>query len=253
VITQLNNSFRYLKLLGSLIIALLVLPNLEKRAMGAEAESLSPITERALELLRDRHPEERVVPVGQLDWKASPGQIIDEVNLLQFVSETANGEATFEMAASKSNSLDQMGARDHRAVLKFQLHRLVKVPLRRILPGESLKNSDFAIREINLTEPSYQDWRGNLVPAQYQISSFEAKQTLLEGQPLLASSVQKKPDLRRGDAVKVLIRSSQIQLQTTGVAEENAYTTQNVKIIIPKTKRELLGVLSAPGLVEVTL
>lgn len=239
---------------GPVTLALLLLLLVtEERVVAAVGDLSSSITEKALGILRERHPEERVVPIGQLDWKVSHGQLIDEGYSLQFISETMSGEATFEMVAARTNSLEQISARDDRAVLRFQLHRLVKVPLRRILPGESLKSSDFTVKEINLMEPAYQDWRGNLVPAQYQLSNLEARQTLLEGQPLLASSIQRKPDLRRGDSVKVLIRSNQIHLQTTGIAEENAYTTQNVKVLIHKTKREVLGVLSSPGLVEVVL
>ena len=128
-----------------------------------------------------------------------------------------------------------------------------QIALRRIHPGEVLNQDYFSPQSTNIAKGQGRDYRGILFPQKMAINGLEAIQTILEGQFLLTSSVQKMPDIRRGDSVRIQVVSGGLTLSTSGTAEEPGYIDRKIRVMTAKTKRELVGQLKSDGIVEVTL
>ena len=131
------------------------------------------------------------------------------------------------------------------------------VSIRRIQPGEKLTREMFTLREVDVASGLAREYRGVILsPTNFKISEMlatESRQTILEGQFLASTAIQKSPVIRRGDAVTILIESEGLQLSTRGTAQEAGYLNTPVRVLTNKSKRELTGNLKMNGLVEVKL
>jgi flagella basal body P-ring formation protein FlgA len=127
------------------------------------------------------------------------------------------------------------------------------VAIRRIRPGEKLELSDFQLQSVNVAQGLAYQYRGVMFNEKDSLDGIQARQTILEGQYPLRSGVEKVPDIRRGDIVRVRIVSGDISLVTMGIVQEPGYLDQSLKILTQKTKKEMVGQLKKGGLVEVAL
>jgi len=124
---------------------------------------------------------------------------------------------------------------------------------RRIRPGERLSKSDFALQSVTVSQGLSREYRTLMLRPDADLEKLEARQTILEGQYPLSSGVQKVPDVRRGDSVQIRLVSGAIELVTGGIAQEPASLGAPVRVLIGKTKKELLGKALENGVVEVRL
>lgn len=135
----------------------------------------------------------------------------------------------------------------------FSAYLPAKIALRRIHPGESLSPSLFLVQQVNVAEGQAHEYRGLIITGRFELDGLEAIQSILEGQFLVSSAIQRIPDIRRGDAVKIHLVSGKLVLSTLGVASEPAYLYRQVRVVAGRNKRELLGRLEPGGVVEVQL
>jgi flagella basal body P-ring formation protein FlgA len=173
-----------------------------------------------------------------------PGQI-DQVSL---VDENSRGEARFLVSGTSGDQKVQTELQTRFAALAPAL-----VATRRIQPGEKLSRDLFTHQEVNVASGMAREFRGVMLPESHDLSRLESRQTILAGQFATFTAVQKVPDIRRGEAVRVQMQSGEIRLSTQGVAQEPAYLDGQIRILTQKTKRELVGKLKANGIVEVQL
>jgi len=128
---------------------------------------------------------------------------------------------------------------------------------RRIQPGEKLSRELFSLQEVNVASGMGREYRGVILsPGNFKATEMnmtESRQTILEGQFLASTAIQKSPAIRRGDSVTIRIESGGLQLSTNGIAQEAAYLNGQVRVLTNKSKRELTGSLRVNGLVEVRL
>ena len=69
----------------------------------------------------------------------------------------------------------------------------------------------------------------------------------------LQTAVERVPDVRRGDTVKIRVISGDLKLLTLGIAQENGLTGSKVRVVSRTTNQELVGQLKQDGVVEVKL
>jgi flagella basal body P-ring formation protein FlgA len=86
-----------------------------------------------------------------------------------------------------------------------------------------------------------------------ELMHLESRQTILQGQFITSSAVQRIPDIRRGDSVRIRMISGGLAVSTQGTAEEPGYINGKMRVMANKSKREFVGELSADGVVEVKL
>lgn len=160
----------------------------------------------------------------------------------RFTSEHPQGVATFESATG--------GAR---ISVFFTAWQRAWVPSSRVIYGQKVSSGTVDAASVNVTYGQNRELRGLFLAADSDISRLEARQTLLEGQPILSSAVQKIPDVRRGESVKLVVRSSGLELATPATAEESSHIGEPVRVTTQKSKRTLTGRLIGDGVVEVKL
>ncbi len=127
------------------------------------------------------------------------------------------------------------------------------VASRRIHPGEALKKSEFKAQEVDVAKGLAREYRGVILSIESELEGLEARQTILEGQFALATAVQKIPDVKRGDVVRLKIITGGVTLTTTGTAQEPGYQNELIRVTSSKTKQDLSGKLKDGRSVEVRL
>ncbi len=196
-----------------------------------------------------RQELQKKFPAARVELSSLPrfmrGRLPSEVRRVTVLSTTAQGEAYFTVD-SETPAVAQ-------GAVMFSAMMSARVAVRRIFPGESLKAEDFATQEINVASGANFELRGVVLSQEQPLAKLETRQTILEGQVLLSSAVQRMPDIRRGDSIQVRVVSGDLRLMTTGQALEPGYLNQSLKITAGKKKNELQGKLLGGGVVEVKL
>lgn len=215
-------------------------------SVGARAEDVAPRAPQvafqiAQELTR-RYPQARVELTG--DLVAVRGAVPESADRVSLLSENGRGEATFAVVNAQSTS---------EVRVSFHAWMNIRVASRRIMPGEALAENAFTQKEVDLSQGQPFAFRGVILPSAESLDRLESRQTLMEGQFLVQNAVQRIPDLKRGDWVKVELRAGDLKLSTTANAAEPGFTRSLVKVVTLKSKRELAGTLRADGVVEVKL
>jgi flagella basal body P-ring formation protein FlgA len=177
------------------------------------------------------------------------GELPVKVKSIRFISDNLRGEAIFALQGENKQGVSV----DTEVSAGFLAWTPAWIAARRILPGERLSPELFNLREVNVATGLPRELRGVILPKTVDVSQLEARQTVLEGQFAVTTGVRKVPDIRRGDAVRIHIRSGGLTVTTSGVSEEPAYYDSNLRVLTTKTKRELVGKLTKDGVVEVRL
>ncbi|MEO5971325.1 MAG: flagellar basal body P-ring formation chaperone FlgA [Bdellovibrionia bacterium] len=180
---------------------------------------------------------------GPIDWiKQTPGK---KGKSVQILNDNARGELRFSVAGTKGEYSE--------GSLAFSAWIPARIAVKRVHPGELLRNEWFVTQKVKISTGTAREFRGVLLPSDNEISKLESVQTIMEGQFLTSSAVRNVPDVRRGDSVRIHLLNEGLILSTPGVAQEPGYLNRQIRVLTSKTKRELLGQLQPEGIVEVKL
>lgn len=210
-------------------------------SMSAMADSVPSALERELAKI---YSNARIEITGEIRWTAGPGA--SDVRLVRVQNETARGEVVF-------NAIDSATGKESSGWTTFSAWMPARVAVKRIQPGSPLSADQFKLQDINVAVGQGREFRGVILEPGVALSGLESRQTVLEGQFLLSSAVQRMPDIRRGDSVRVHVISNELSLSTSGIAQEPAYLDGSVRVTASKNKREMVGKLRTGGIVEVRL
>jgi flagella basal body P-ring formation protein FlgA len=179
----------------------------------------------------------------------APMSNFSEISHVRMVNDRLNGAAQFEVTGVDVNG------QDCSQVIQspYEAWRKVPVAIHRIFPNTKLKNEDFRIQGVNIAIAPGRDYQGVMFSATTDFSAMQTRQTILEGQYVISSAVEKTPDVRKGDSVRLDLISGDLTLTTQAVIEESASIGSHVRVMTTKTKRELTGLVRADRSVEVTL
>lgn len=199
-----------------------------------------PVLESVKRELAARYPGARVEMTGEIRWNRAPQGDTVDASRAHVLATTPQGYAQVVLSGGE-------GWVPYRAMMPAY------VAVRRVMPNEKLTSEMFALQDVNVASGQAYDYRGVLLPRTQAIDGLEARQTVLEGQFLVSSAVQKVPDIRRGDAVRILVTSGDLTVTTQGIASEPAFVNGRIRVMANKTKREFVGELKDGGTVEVRL
>lgn len=186
---------------------------------------------------------------GQADWEAGsirPSRL-DRLTLLH---EKRPGVMAFQVAGN--NAETGMPALST-GYVAFSAKANAYIPKKRILPGEALQREDFMVQKVEVATGFLAEVRGLLLNTDESLVGLEARNTLIEGQALLSSTVQRIPLLKKGESVRLKVVAGGVSLITQGVAEEPGQLNQKIRVTSVRTKRTLMGKLIEGGTVEVEL
>ena len=207
----------------------------------------SPMESRIQHEISLRYPKARIQILGPIKGNTVSDSF--EIQKVELGAENGRGEVAYTAdlvsAAGESQKLS--------GFVKFSAWMPARVVTRRVLPGQKVMEDAVETKEVLVSQAPLREMKGLILDPSIPLERIEARQTLLEGQPILSSAVQKSPDVRRGDAIRVEIRSNSLSVMTSGIVEEPAYLQGQVRVMTGKSKREMQGRLISSDLVEVKL
>lgn len=206
----------------------------------AKMISGNPLHARIKRELSKRLPDARLELIGDVRWVSEFGS--DVISDLRILEDTAKGDVHFTVNESEGEGW-----------ISFSAWTPAWVAIKRVFPGQKLSSEMFVLQDVNVASGTAREYRGVLLRKDQELTSLEAKQTVLEGQYALSTAVQRVPDVRKGESVRIQLLSGEVVLNTAGTAEETAYLDGTVRVMIAKTKRQLVGKLRSGGVVEVQL
>jgi flagella basal body P-ring formation protein FlgA len=172
-----------------------------------------------------------------------------EITSARLIEDRPNGSALVELSGTDRENR----RKSEKIQTPYQAWKSVPIAIKRIYPNTRLKNEDFRTGEINVASGPAREYRGVLLPGGTEFSGMESRQTILENQIAVSTAIQKQPDLRKGDTVKLLLLSGDLELSTQAVAEEPASVGERIRVLTVKGKRELIGKVASDRSVEVSL
>ena len=178
-----------------------------------------------------------------------PMSDFSQISRVTLISEKPTGVAVFEVAGQDGDQHELTQT----IQTPFEAWKKVPVAKHRIYPNAVLKNDDFRVQVVNVAKNPAREYRGVMVQANTNFDGQQSKQTILENQYVVDSAIQKQPDVRKGDTVKLELISGDLTLTTQAVTEEAGSIGGQIRVITAKTKREIIGRVKADRSVEVIL
>ncbi len=199
--------------------------------------------------LTKRYPGARVELTSAIQWLMVGGGISrsatnspqGEVLSVRVGDENARGEVPFSVESRDDSGLKLSWGR-----ATFAAYVSARIAIRRLQPGEAVHPEGFVVQEVNVAFGPNREIRGLIMPPSDPLNRLETRQTVLEGQPLLLSAIERVPDIRRGDSVRIELVSGSLTI-------EPGFLDGQIHVMSLKTKRELIGKLMSGGIVEVRL
>jgi flagella basal body P-ring formation protein FlgA len=193
--------------------------------------------------LSKQFPNARVDVTGGISWLR--GALPAQPRSVSILATDGRGGAQFVARGS--------GLEAAEGQVSYSAWVSARIAMRRIHPGEKLEESAFNAQDVNIATGSAYEYRGVILARDAALAPLEARQTVLEGQFLTSTAVERVPDVRRGDTVRIQLISEGLTLSTSGTAEEPGFVDGRLRVITGRTKRELIGQLLNGNVVEVRL
>ncbi len=213
---------------------------------GYASESSRDLTQKIQQSLQNQFPTAQI-RLPNLDQLAASDEVsqLGVITQVRVVEERGNSVALLDLTSADGKTIR----------IQTPYQALVKVPvaLRRVFPNSKVKKDDYRMTMINIAQSPAKEYRGVMIMDELRLENTETKQTILEGQYFVSNAIQKSPDLRKGETVKLMMNSGDLSLSTAATILENASIGENVKVMTAKTKRELSGKVLADHSVEVSL
>lgn len=196
--------------------------------------------------LREKIPNAEIkLPVLDSLLENSKISAIQEVRSVSLVEEQANGMALFEITGNQGEKV--------KIQTPFQALMNVPVAARKIYPKTKLKKEDFSMATIDASRGSNRVYRGSIMTNLDGLMNMETKQTILAGQFVVSSAVQKQPDVRAGETIKLELRAGNLSLTTSALVRENGSVGERIHVTTTQTKKELVGKILEDKTIEVSL
>jgi flagella basal body P-ring formation protein FlgA len=198
--------------------------------------------------IRTLYPEGRIAFRSEIDWTTNVENAwsLKEVSL---GNENAKGVLDFTAKFETEDKKEKYAS----GKVSISVYKKTWIPNKRIRPGEQLNRADFKLTETDIASGLYREYRGIFLPLEIEFEKLQARGTLIEGTPALMTAIEKIPDIRRGENIRVIITTGTLQVTTHGVAQEPGLIGGQIRILTNTGKKELVGSLKSDKSVEVAL
>ena len=122
----------------------------------------------------------------------------------------------------------------------------VPVPLRKMMPGEMLRESD-----LQMVELPYARLGSFALTDSARLIGKEVKRMLPRGRPIMAQSVAEPLVIARGDKVSIEFDDGRLALSAPGRALGDAHRWQEVRVVNLVSNALVTGIARADGRVEI--
>lgn len=177
---------------------------------------------------------------------------LNEISVLQsarLIEDKPSGIAVLEVVGTSE------GGREIRQIIQTPYEAWIQVPTaaKRIYPNTKLKSEDFRIQEVNVATGMPREYRGVMLESDAPLAQMESRQTILEGQFVTRNAVQRQPDIRKGEMVRLELVSGDLSLVTQAIVQEPGSVGERIRVLTLKTKKEIVGKIRSDRSVEVSL
>ncbi len=125
------------------------------------------------------------------------------------------------------------------------VRKIVPIAKRNIENGDAIKEDDFSFEKKDIT------YLSDSVATAEDLKSAVASRPIIANQVISTPSIRKPSVIRVGETVKVFIGDESWQVSMDGVAQQNAYKGDIVKVKIPRTQKLMSGIATEKGMVEI--
>jgi|GEM_PF-6959621 len=218
---------------------------LETQEVKSESQCEEILRKRLISQLKALYPKDTRLEITNLDLERSGKMCGVMTESLTFVYGPIAGKAAYAYKLGPDSSGHCIVT--HRALRKGLISK------RRYRPGDPLIASDFTVSEVDVAQYLPFEAKQEYLAGPIVDGNYEAYATILEGRPLLAQHVKTAPKIRKGDRVLIEIKLGGVVLEATGIAQEPGYLKQPLRVLYIQGKKELTGLVSQDGRVQVSL
>ena len=209
-------------------------------------ESHSTLSKRIHQSLSNRLPYAEV-RIPNLEKLSQSQEIRDLKSIadVRVIEDRSNGVAILDLIGDDGASV--------RIQTPYQAFVNVPVANRKILPNTRIKAEDFRVEKINVAVSPAREYRGSMVTDLASLENSETRQTILEAQFVVNSAIQRSPDVRKGEMIKLQMVSGDLSLTTAATVLENGSIGERVRVLTSRTKKEVVGKIKSDHTIEVNL
>ncbi len=212
----------------------------------SEAECEKSLKQGLIGRLKMLYPKDTRLEIVSIDIDGPTTRFCDiQPKSLTFVYGPVAGKAAYAFKSNDESS--------RHCVVMHKALRKGLVAKRRYRPGETLISEDFDLQEIDVAQYLPFEAKQEYLSGPIENAAYEAYATILEGRPLLSQNVKAAPKIRKGDRVRIEVISGGVVLEAAGVAQEMGYVAQPMKVKLPLGQKELTGLVTKDGRVQVGL
>jgi flagella basal body P-ring formation protein FlgA len=211
--------------------------------------SLSAMAGSEIDISSVKAELEKNYPGTRIELRGFP-QIEDEAVVLdtRLVREKSPGQAIVHTRYQV-----QSETKDTEYMVTFSAWQKALIAQKRIFPGERLNAADFLVKEVDMASAWARQYRGLVLPITTHLADLETRQTILEGQFPLLSGVQKTPDVKIGESIKVTLIAGALVLTVSGTVDQPANVGEQIRVTAGQKKQHLVGKLQEDKSVVVNL
>lgn len=200
---------------------------------------ISQLTNYDIKLLRQKFPEKiniirKGVPIEEKEILQKLLNELSRFNDLKFKVKKINYNKTIfasakgefqvrvkEIPFGSTNIYINNGKKEYQVYAYIEVYKKGFVAKNKIYKGEEFKNN-YTEQFVNVTNIRYKLAEG--------LDEKLAKSTIFAGRPILEKDTYKKPDILKGEKVKIIFKDKLIMVATVGEALENGYIGEKLKV-----------------------
>lgn len=141
--------------------------------------------------------------------------------------------------------------------LEFRANRDILVASKRVFPKSTLSPTIFSIKNVDVTRSPYREINA-AIPLKAQTPEFfngkyETIHTTLPGQPLVLTNIVKRPDVKKGEWLKLEILSGPVRLTASAEVLESGNINDSVRVKIKGQTQETVARIKTEQSLEISL
>lgn len=122
------------------------------------------------------------------------------------------------------------------------------VPVQRIKRNEALTPQMFTLKRFDVTSI-----REKMLTDISRLDNIRARQNLSEGRYVSLNKIEKIPDVDNGMPVSIIASTGIFDIRAKGTALQRGYIGESIKVKNIDSKKIIIGKITSPGIVEITL
>ncbi|MFH1700042.1 MAG: flagellar basal body P-ring formation chaperone FlgA [Candidatus Zixiibacteriota bacterium] len=167
-----------------------------------------------------------------------------EIQAYPLAQSNPRGRFPMRIEIYRDNAMTGKGS----VTIDVRLFADLPVPVRRINRHAILNPQMFILKRFEVTSI-----REKMLTDLAQLDNIRAKQNLAEGQYVSLNKIEKIPDVENGMSITIIASAGTFDIRAKGMALQRGYIGESIKVKNVDSKKIIIGKITSPGVVEITL